>query len=280
MTTGEVAGAAAGYAPPPTAPPPTASYTPPAGGYAPPPTASYTAPAAGYRPSTQPPSAQPPSQPPSPPAQSQQFPQGGQWYPPPPAGWSPATPYGGAPQAPPSPPGPQPHHPPGTSGPRPRSAQSVNVLGLGIAGLGALLLIIAFSGVSWYKDSNSGATANVSQLQDGATQAHATFAEAFFSGLGWLLIVATVAAGVLACLPIGPAQNWLRRGAVALGLFSIALMLVALDDLWTKVRDVTGQTDVGVWSHTDSGLGLALWGFALAGCGGLVRRRRRPIPSR
>jgi hypothetical protein len=261
-TTGEVAaaaGASAGYAPPPTS-----SYAPPAAGYAPPP-------AAGYPPPSQPPLSQPP------PTQPQQFPQGGQWYPPQPAAWSPATPYGGAP---PSPPGPQPHQMHGAPGPRPASGQSVNFLGLGIAGLGALLLIIAFSGVSWYKDSHTGETANVSQLQNGAAQTHAAFAEAFFNGLGWLLIVATVAAGVLACLPVGPAQNWLRRGAVALGLFSIALMLVALDDLWTKVRDVTGQTDVGVWSHTDTGLGLALWGFALAGCGGLIRRRRPRVPNR
>jgi hypothetical protein len=166
------------------------------------------------------------------------------------------------------------HHAYGAAGPRRVAAKSANVIGLCIAGLGALLLLIAFAGVDWYAIPGDTSSTSVSAMHAGASSAGASFASTFFGGLDWLLIVVTVGAAVLACLPIGKAATWLRWTAAGLALFTVVLMIAALDDLWGKARDL-GATGVGVWDHTGTGLGLALWGFILVGCAGFIRRRRR-----
>ncbi len=204
-----------------------------------------------------------------------QIPQGAQWYPsqPAPPVWSqPSQPYGG-PQAGP-PPTPPMHHAYGAAGPRRTSAKSANVIGLGIAGFGALLLLIAFAGVDWYSIPGNTSSTSVSAMHAAASSAGASFASTFFGGLDWLLIVLTVGAAVLACLPIGKAMTWMRWTAAGLALLTVVLMIAALDDLWAKARDL-GATGVGVWDHTGTGLGMAIWGFILVGCAGFIRRRRK-----
>ncbi len=155
--------------------------------------------------------------------------------------------------------------------------RSVNGLGLGIAGLAAVLLIIAFTGLSWY--DLPGQSLSAAGLHDRASRVGASFAATFFGGVDWLLIVGAVAAAVLGNLPTGRAAPWLRRAVVLIGAFSILLTVAALGELWDKARQL-GESNVGVWQHTDTGLGLALLGFALAGVAGTVRRRQRSRANR
>lgn len=146
--------------------------------------------------------------------------------------------------------------------------RSVSWFGLGVAALGGLLLLIAFTGVAWYRQG--GGSANVSQLSDGASSVNAGLADAYFGGLDWLLIIAVVACGALACLRIGRAARTLARLGLFLSVAGIGLTLGALAQLWDK----TNSSDFGVFKHTASGLWLALVGFFLAGIAGLFRRRK------
>ncbi len=155
--------------------------------------------------------------------------------------------------------------------------RSVNGVGLGIAGLAAVLLVIAFSALSWY--DLSGQSVSATGLHDRASRVHASFAGAFFGGVDWLLVVGAVVAAVLGNLPTGRAAPWLRRAAVLIGAFSILLTVAALGELWDKARQ-RGESNVGVWQHAGAGLGLALCGFALAGVAGTVRHRRRSHANR
>jgi hypothetical protein len=154
---------------------------------------------------------------------------------------------------------------------RPAFGRSASWFGVGVAALGGLLLVIAFSGVGWYKiNGDTGSAGDLSTL---ASSVHAGLADAYFGGLDWLLIVAIVGCGAVACLQSGGAARILARLGLFLGVVSIGLMMGALAQLWIKAEH-NGLSDVGVFKHTASGFWLALVGFVLAGIAGLFRRRQ------
>jgi hypothetical protein len=183
-----------------------------------------------------------------------------------PAPWSPGppAPVAGPPSRTPVP-GPLPSA-------RPRGGRSVSRLGLGTAALGGLLLVIAFSGVGWYRIS--GESGGAGDLGKGASTLKAGLADVWFRGLDWLVVVALIVCAVGAGLLAGATARVLARVAVSLAVVGLGLTIGGLAQLWQKVED-TGVSDVGVFQNTKAGLWLALVGFVLAGLAGLFGRFRR-----
>lgn len=203
----------------------------------------------------------PPQTPPMPPPEPQPAYQG--WYQPQPQ-WSPPT-YGQA------------LVPAHYGAPAPPRRNVRTWLPLGTASLGGLLLIIAFSGIPWYR---IGSPISVGDLNKGASSVHAGLAEAFFGGLDWVFILAATALAILASLPFGQKITWLRWTAFGVAALGLVLMLTALNDLWTTARKQgVVPTDAGVWAHNSAGLGLACWGFLLVGVAGFLRRRTKKQPG-
>ncbi len=164
-------------------------------------------------------------------------------------------------------------HSPTRDLPRPPRRQLVSPswVGVGVAALGGLLLLIAFSGVAWY--SRGDTTTNVHKLTAIASKhPDAGLAHAYFGGLCWLLILAVVAFGVAACLLTGPVSRILALVALLLGIVGIWATLTALEPIKAALRSV-GYRQVGIFKYTSIGLWFALAGFVLAGMAGLFRRR-------
>jgi hypothetical protein len=229
-----------GYGPPPDSGPPP--------GYAPPP---------GYPP---PGYGQPGSAPPA----------YGQQYGPPP-GYGP--PYG-------PPPGPPPMGPVTTQFARidPGPSQAFGVVGAAVAVVGAVLLVVAFTAVSWFSgDGGTGGSSsfsNVHQALDQVPGLREVTANAYFSWLGWVLLVVAVGAALVANVPtIGPPFRVIAP-IVALG--SIVVTFVAIKLL--KDSDQLGSDYQGYTTylkHASTGFYLAVAGFVLVGVGALIGPRNR-----
>jgi hypothetical protein len=195
----------------------------------------------------------------APPAEPAFAPPPPQWPAPAPAPWSPGPP----PRTPV--PGPLPSA-------RPRGGRSVSRFGVGTAALGGLLLVVAFSGVGWYRIS--GESGGAGDLGKGASTLKAGLADVWFRGLDWLVVVALILCAVGAGLLAGATATVLARVAVSLAVVGLGLTIGGLAQLWAKLED-TGVSDVGVFQNTKAGLWLALVGFVLAGLAGLFGRFRR-----
>jgi hypothetical protein len=154
------------------------------------------------------------------------------------------------------------------SAPRPHPIRDLDLPGLGVAGVGAVLLLVAFSGIGWYRIS--GKNAGVGTMHKDAANHNAHLAYAFFGWLGWLLVAAAIVGSVLACLYTGRMRRLLLGpAALVLGVVGIGLTLAALQDLVDRARE-QGYS-VSVWLYNESGLYLALLGFALTGVAATLR---------
>jgi Caspase domain len=174
---------------------------------------------------------------------------------------------------PPTPP--QPFAAPASYRPRPAAAtafiRSVSWIGVGAAAVGGVLLVIAFSGATWY--AGDGQTVSAHDLNTLASAVRAGPAHAYFGGWDWPLVLAVIGCGIGACLVPGHGSRLLARLGLVLGVVGIGVTVGALAQMW-HAAEQHGTSDVGVFKHTADGLWLALVGYLLAGIAGLLRRRR------
>ncbi len=168
-----------------------------------------------------------------------------------------------------------------------------------LAVLGALLVVLAFTALNWFrKDSgsafNSGTRSRfsdihhvidkVSQQINGSgvsDQVHVGLSKLYFGWLGWVLLIVAVMLALLANLPLGAASVVFRvLGAVValagIGATLWSLEFVRVDDTLRTSIEASGVSvpDFGYYlGHTSFGAWAALAGFLLLLLASLVGPR-------
>jgi hypothetical protein len=154
-----------------------------------------------------------------------------------------------------------------------RRRETVGIIGLIGAVIGAVLLILGFTALDWY--NAQGDKLKVSDIHKSLNGTGApAFPKAYFGWLGWVLLALVVVAAVLASLPIGSGALAFRIIAPIVGVAGIVITLLALNNFWDKVKEVNGGGDFGTFKHSAIGLYLTLAGFVVAGLAGVFGPRR------
>jgi hypothetical protein len=147
------------------------------------------------------------------------------------------------------------------------SGAKFGVVGATLAGVGGVLLIIAFTAVDWL---SLGGSISFSDIHDRLAQnstGSTGVADTYFSWLGWVLVVAVVVIAIAANLP-SPASGPLRAFGAIVAAAAIALTFFAI-----QLSD--GLAYSSFIKHAAAGFYLALGGFLLAGIGALIGPSRR-----
>jgi hypothetical protein len=147
------------------------------------------------------------------------------------------------------------------------SGARFGVVGATLAGIGGVLLVIAFTALNWTNAAGSSTFGDLSDTLDVNGAANG-LARNYFGWLGWLLAVLVVLVAVLANLPSpvsGPLQALGAVGAAA----GIAVTFFAINFY------SDGQAYTDYLKHARLGFYFALAGFALAGIGALVGPTKR-----
>lgn len=143
------------------------------------------------------------------------------------------------------------------------SGARFGVVGATLAGIGAILLIIALTAVNWVSTSgNSASFSDVHDALDANPAGAAGVASAYFSWLAWLLTIVTVIVAICANLP-SPASGPLRALGAVLAAAAIAFTFLAIRLSSTgSYGDYISNASVGFY--------LAVVGFLVVGAGALV----------
>ena len=148
------------------------------------------------------------------------------------------------------------------------SGAQFGVVGATLAGIGFILLIIAFTAVTWTKQGGISASfGDVGTTLDNSSNA-AGVASTYFGWLAWTLAVVGVIVAVAANLP-SPASGPLRALGAVLAAAAIAFSFLAVK--------LTNSTTIGYFDyfkHLNVGFYLAILGFLLMGIGALVGPKR------
>ncbi len=142
------------------------------------------------------------------------------------------------------------------------SGARFGVVGATLAGIGGVLLVIAFTALDWLSVRGSSTFGDLGDTLDVNGAANG-LARNYFSWLGWLLLVLVVGVAILANLPSpasGPLQALGAVGAAA----GVAITFFAIN-LYSD-----GQAYTEYLKHARLGFYFALAGFVLAGIGALV----------
>lgn len=166
----------------------------------------------------------------------------------------------------------------GASGQR-EGGQSVGIIGLVGAAVGAILLIVGATALAWYKiRGQNGKFSDLhTDIKDAPGAAGLGLAKAYFGWLAWVLLALVIIAAVLANLPIGSTSLVFRIVAPVIGVLGLGLTLLALNNYWDKLKDQfqsVGIDDVGIFKHSQIGMYLMLAGFLIAGVAGVFGPRR------
>lgn len=178
--------------------------------------------------------------------------------------------------------GPQPGYgpPPGygpygyRGGPPPRPDLRFGLVAVTLAGVGAAMVVLAFAGLDWYSFAGGQTVGDVRHLLDQAGSAANGLAVAYYSWLGWLLLLICTAAAVLAAVPVhGVATGFRIAGPVLAGLAT----LFTLGSVELTSSDLAGSDALQsfYYGHVAAGFWITLFGFVLIGAGALVGPMRR-----
>ncbi len=142
------------------------------------------------------------------------------------------------------------------------SGARFGVVGATLAGIGAVLLVIAFTAVNWRGGAASSTFGDLGNTLDVNGAANGV-AHNYFGWLGWLLAVLVVTVAILANLPSAASGPLRALGAVGAAA-AIAVTFFAIN----LYSDHSGYFDY----LKDARLGFyfALAGFLLAGIGAMV----------
>lgn len=174
--------------------------------------------------------------------------------------------------------GPQPY---GASDYGREGGQSVGIIGLIGAAVGAILLILGATALAWYKiGGEDGKFSDLNNdVKDAPGAVGVGMAKAYFGWLAWVLLALVIIAAVVASLPIGSAGLAFRIIAPVIGVLGLVLTLLALNNYWDKAKDGAqaqgaDPSDLGIFKHSQIGLYLMLLGFLIAGVAGVFGPRR------
>lgn len=174
-------------------------------------------------------------------------------------------------------PGQQPYGPPGARysavanayGDPVGSGAKFGVVGATLAGIGAVLLVIAFTAVQWFTQFGvgSGSFSDVHDSIGNGGGGVSGVADSYFSWLAWLLAIAAVVVAIVANMP-SPASGPLRALGAILAAAAIAVTFFAI-----RLTPARAYTDY--LKHVRIGFYLALLGFLLVGIGSLIGPKSR-----
>jgi hypothetical protein len=143
------------------------------------------------------------------------------------------------------------------------STVEVGWLGVTVAAAGAVLVLTG-SFAAWY--SAGGRSVYLHDLVSAARPATARFVpHAYFGGVFWLLLAATIAISLLANLP-GRFSRWLSLLSPLLGVLGVLVTYAGLEQLVAGGR-VFEDSALGLW--------LVLGGWLVTGIGGAAGPRPR-----
>jgi hypothetical protein len=163
--------------------------------------------------------------------------------------------------------------------PPPVSATRRDTFGSGgafFAGVGAVMVLIAFSSLDWLSASGEGITFSdihrLVSLQGSAANAPA---QGYFGGLGWVFLVAATATAFYAVVPAAP--PFMRAVSFLLGLAAVIVTFLAI----AIGKDGGGGVPYSAYiKHAEAGFWVAVVGFAMIGLGGSAGPRRSgPAPD-
>lgn len=141
---------------------------------------------------------------------------------------------------------------------------------------GAAVVLIAFRFLDWYDvptRADSAGSVTFGTLHSSADQlSGAGAARAYFDWLAWVLLIATIAAGIAANLPV-PAADPLRVTGFVLGILGVAATYFAIAQLH-NAQVAAGATEHSVFYNSTWGLWGAFAGFLLAAAGAGIGVRR------
>lgn len=160
--------------------------------------------------------------------------------------------------------------------PRPgRQRRAVRIPGIVLVLVGAILVLLSFRFFDWYSvapraDSTSEIT--FSALHNSADQLSGTgAATAYFDWLAWLLLIATIAAGLAANLPL-PHIDALRVAGFLLGLVGVAMTYFAVAQLHSA-QVSAGAANNSVFYNSTWGMWTAFLGFLICAAGAALGAR-------
>jgi hypothetical protein len=141
------------------------------------------------------------------------------------------------------------------------SGAKFGVVGATLAGIGAVLLIISFTAVDWFSNGGPSQFNDIHDALSSNSRGATGLAQAYFSWLGWTLLVIVVLVAIAASLP-SAASGPLRAFGAVVAAAAIAVTFFAI-----QVFDGTPYTQY--IKHASIGFYLAVAGFLLAGIGAL-----------
>jgi hypothetical protein len=147
------------------------------------------------------------------------------------------------------------------------SGAKFGVVGATFAGIGGVLLIIAFTAVDWISQGRSSSFGDIHDAMAANSDGATGVADAYFSWLGWVLVIAVLVVAIAATLPT-PASGPLRALGAIIAAAAIALTFFAI-----QLSD--GLPYSSFIKHASVGFYLAIGGFLLAGIGALAGPSRR-----
>jgi hypothetical protein len=149
------------------------------------------------------------------------------------------------------------------------SGAKFGVVGATFAGVGLVLLIISFTALAWFSSSvlPNSHVSDLHSLVNAHPSSAAGVASAYFSWLGWVLVVAGGAIAIAATLP-SPVSGPLRALGAVLAAAAIALTFFAI-----QLEDGVAYSEF--IKHASIGFYFAVGGFLLVGIGALCGPARR-----
>jgi hypothetical protein len=140
------------------------------------------------------------------------------------------------------------------------SGAKFGVVGATFVGIGGVLLVIAFTAVDWYQQSSFSDLHAL--FKNANSDQEAGLADAYFSWLGWIMLIVVVVVGIAATLPT-PASGPLRALGAIIAAAAIAVTFFS-------IQLSSGVAYSSFIKHASVGFYLALGGFLLAGIGALT----------
>jgi hypothetical protein len=142
------------------------------------------------------------------------------------------------------------------------SGAKFGVVGATFAGIGAVLLIIAFTAVDWLGNGGPSTFGDLHDALSPKPPGAAGLAATYFSWLAWVLLIVVVLVAIAATLPT-PASGPLRALGAIIAAAAIALTFFA-------IQLSSGVAYSSFIKHASIGFYLAIAGFLLAGIGALA----------
>jgi hypothetical protein len=142
------------------------------------------------------------------------------------------------------------------------SGAKFGVVGATFAGIGGVLLIIAFTAVDWISPGNPSTFSDIHDALKANPSGASGVSTTYFSWLGWVLLIVVIVVAIAATLPT-PASGPLRALGAVIAAAAIALTFFAL-----QISD--GIAYSSVIKDASIGFYLAIGGFFLAGIGALI----------